>query len=538
MSKILITSLGTGVAKKGQYNSARYKIEDKIYEERFIAKALYNHIKFDRIFMIGTCRSMWDVVYEAFGGKDEDLQFKLYDKQEKGSLEKSDLQVIETAWNENFGIKGSKTFIVDYGLNDNQLWNNFETYLQIADYIENGDEIYLDITHSFRSLSLMSYIMLDFVKSMRQKQFTVEAIYYGMFEYVHEPSNTEKITPIINLKILFEISEWIKAISVFKNYGRAELVAERLNVSYGADEVSKYFARFSEAVSIANLSAIKSYVNRMKNKLSDFERSDSVIMKLVSKDLISFIKRMDKNGMSDFQLEMAKWLCENKNYAMSYIALAESVVSKICEIEGIGLEEKEDRNKAKKILHNQAKYKKLLDAYLTPNRIRNGIAHQLSNRKDSTINDINNLQHSIINIEKNLAILKRYGDTPNFYLFFSHSLTETQIKEIKTIFKCSKIIPLPSNLQELWSNIRPEGNLASILTKFQNYLGTNSKAGDYVLVEGDFGATFAIVDWCIANGRIPVYATTERIAEEERKKNGTVKLVHTFKHVMFRKYSL
>ncbi len=408
MSKILITSLGTGVKVKEEsgYRLAKYEIDGKLYEEKIIAKALYSHVKFDKIFMIGTSKSMWDAVYEAFGGKDEEMQLELYDKQKRGEIVENNLNLITSLWKDDFGMAESKTFIVNYGLNDKQLWNNFEIYLNIAEYIEDGDEIYLDITHSFRSLAIMSYIMLDFVKSMQQKEFTVKAIYYGMFEYIHEPSNTENITPVINLKILFEISGWIKAISAFKNYGRVELVAENFREKYGTkNEITKYFDRFSEGISIANLAAIKSYVDRVKNKLSIFDEINFPIMKLVSKDLIDFIKRMDKKNLSDFQLEMAKWFCENKNYAMSYIALAESVVSMVCEREGVGLESEKDRDKAKQYLHNRKEYKSLLSKYKTPNRVRNNIAHQLSERKGSAISDIENLEKRIKAIEKEFKIL-------------------------------------------------------------------------------------------------------------------------------------
>ena len=57
MSKILITSIGTGKKEDGGYKTAKYKIDDKLYEESIIAKALYNHVHFDKIFMLGTSRS-------------------------------------------------------------------------------------------------------------------------------------------------------------------------------------------------------------------------------------------------------------------------------------------------------------------------------------------------------------------------------------------------------------------------------------------------------------------------------------------------
>ncbi len=124
---------------------------------------------------------------------------------------------------------------------------------------------------------------------------------------------------------------------------------------------------------------------------------------------------------------------------------------------------------------------------------------------------------------------------PDFYLLFSHNLTDTQIEEIKTVLKCQKIIPLPKQLQKIWSNIPPTGDIAPIVTEFIRYLSTSSKPDDYILIEGDFGMTFVAANWCLANGRIPVYATTKREARGEVV-NGFTKMTHYFKHVIFRKY--
>ncbi len=125
---------------------------------------------------------------------------------------------------------------------------------------------------------------------------------------------------------------------------------------------------------------------------------------------------------------------------------------------------------------------------------------------------------------------------PDLYLLFSHNLTNVQIEEAKTVLKVNKIIPLPGYLQEIWSDITPTGDIVPIADRFIRYLRSSSK-GDYILVEGDFGMTFSIVSWCIANNRIPLYATTKRAARGEIV-NGFTKMTHYFKHVKFRKYQV
>ena len=123
-----------------------------------------------------------------------------------------------------------------------------------------------------------------------------------------------------------------------------------------------------------------------------------------------------------------------------------------------------------------------------------------------------------------------------FYLFFSHNLTKEQTNEIKNILNCQQIVALPKDLQELWSNI-PAGtdSLINYLAPFKKYLEHNVKKNDYVLVQGDFGATFIIVNYLKLLGARAVYATTKREVIEKHDVD-TVTKQSVFKHVKFRKY--
>ena len=54
----------------------------------------------------------------------------------------------------------------------------------------------------------MSFVMTQFATTISDKKFKIGGVFYGMFEYSQE--NDGK-TPIIDLKLLLEIQEWIKA---------------------------------------------------------------------------------------------------------------------------------------------------------------------------------------------------------------------------------------------------------------------------------------------------------------------------------------
>lgn len=122
------------------------------------------------------------------------------------------------------------------------------------------------------------------------------------------------------------------------------------------------------------------------------------------------------------------------------------------------------------------------------------------------------------------------------FLIFNHKLTDEQKSSAFHTLKVDEIIYLPDDLQEIWSNIPPEGDLTEEIKKVINWLNGNSSKGDYVLVQGDFGATFYLVDYSLKMGLIPVYATSKRTVLEEKDEHGVTKKVSIFKHVEFRRY--
>ncbi|KIM06208.1 MAG: hypothetical protein KU38_13405 [Sulfurovum sp. FS08-3] len=375
--KILISSLGTGQKKDGGYRKAKYQLDNKnIVETTFISKALKEFLKIDDIFLVGTNGSIWDSCYREFGGKDEDIELELLDKIDKKTLIENDLMIVNQQMGNN-----SKCFLIDYGLNEDELWSNFYKYIQILDYIKDGDIVYLDISHAFRSLALMSFLMVQFGFGVKNKKFTIGGIYYGMLEVADE---NKGVTPIVDLKIFYDLMEWIKAIDAFKNYGHADLLVKLFEKESDLDHQEKeIFNMFDLNLSLANMSALQKFIENAKRILPILEQHNNPIIKLISPDIVAFVKRMDVKQQSKFQFELASWFYENKNYALTYTVLVEAMVTKECEIKSLDSTNKEHREASKKDLwNNKTKpYKKIVG-------IRNDIAHQ---RKSDNINTKKNV---------------------------------------------------------------------------------------------------------------------------------------------------
>ena len=63
-----------------------------------------------------------------------------------------------------------------------------------------------------------------------------------------------------------------------------------------------------------------------------------------------------------------------------------------------------------------------------------------------------------------------------------------------------------------------------------------AQAGDVLIVQGEFGATFMIVEYALKKGLVPVHAVTKRVAQESRA-GEIVRRQYIFEHVCFRKYT-
>jgi len=118
------------------------------------------------------------------------------------------------------------------------------------------------------------------------------------------------------------------------------------------------------------------------------------------------------------------------------------------------------------------------------------------------------------------------------FLLFSHTIIPTQKSYAKDILRASEFVTLPKELQILFSNVPPElEDLKDYAKPIIEFLNINASKGDYVLIQGDFGLSFLVVEFCKNNNLIPIYATTKRVAYE---KDGVK--VSRFEFVRFRKY--
>ncbi len=401
MAKILITSVGTGDIKKdsdSDYVETRYNLEGKEYQNTLTSQVIVEHYGIDKIIFIGTSGSMWDNLYLKYGGEDENYMDKLTQLKKSGDLGRNDLSLFLDQVNLYLQSKGSQVFLLEYNSDNKteEIWENFELLLQIKAYIGEGDEVYLDMTHGFRYLPILNIFMLESLKSLQPDRFTIKAILYGL--YAGDRSE------IIDFKIFFDLLEWIKAINHFKHYADGWSLAKLLDKE--DREASNVLVQFSNTFHIANMHALWGFMKDINTKLKKLQKSDSKIIQLLSDELEVLAQRFDQKRQSDFQFALAKWLYESKNYALSYIALYEAVITKSCELsKAKDCNDYHTREGAKRSIGDDKYGKYFYTKYDDSiSQIRNAIVHQNSDRREKYTQDIERLGRFLEYFEGYFAI--------------------------------------------------------------------------------------------------------------------------------------
>lgn len=118
------------------------------------------------------------------------------------------------------------------------------------------------------------------------------------------------------------------------------------------------------------------------------------------------------------------------------------------------------------------------------------------------------------------------------FALFSHTVLEDQKKELKERYSCEEVVYLPKELQVLWSNVEVDSNHSE---KFSKFLEENSTKEDLVIIQGEWGLVYKMINFAKKIGLIPIYSFSRRVSTE-KVENGTVVKTSCFKHIEYKEY--
>ena len=348
--RVLITSIGGGKTEDKDGVKILKKYEETIYGikkengEFYMEKTSYmplvieNTYNIDETIIIGTTGSMWDNLYDIYWKKfkqdkikDEKFKQSLIDVQVTSNRETPVDKINIDKFNQEF-IGKVKGIVIKYGVSPKEISKNFDLIIKLQEEFNDVDEyeVFLDITHSFRSMSFWMFLIMNYLTDVSNKNIKIAGITYGMFE-----AKKDNITPIVILKPFLDILNWIKGASELKQYGNSYYILEKSNNNSISKNIKDELENFSNTM---NMNYINSLLESIKNlkKLdtqNELDKINGPAKHIVPNILKEFIKDFDLKEKDDnkrsylLQATLAKWHCNQKRYAMSAINISEAIVT-------------------------------------------------------------------------------------------------------------------------------------------------------------------------------------------------------------------
>ena len=405
---VLISFLGTGPLESKEkriYKTVKYSIQgDELGEFPFVTAALKKYYHIDKILLIGTPHSMWEEVYRWFSNDsakefDENIWVDIAEACEKADY-KSELSFPHQERVEETLGPGSKVVLIKYGINEQEIMENTNIILGLQQYLDNGDNLIVDITHSFRSLPMFMMNLLIYLRNVSQKNITISHIHYGMFEMSKELG----FTPIIDIRSMMDVNDWITGAYSFSEYGNAYKISKLIESE--DKSVSTLLDEFSNLMNLNHLYAIKNISQRLsaiKSKQYLTRLPELTINPIVETFINTF--QVKGNNHALFQLKVARWQLDHRKFAQAMLTINEAMITYVCEQNQLAQDDYDNREFAKMALKYRPEARtlkcdrELKQIYKRLQPLRNSTAHSLETCKNVQ-NMLKILEESVSKLEE------------------------------------------------------------------------------------------------------------------------------------------
>lgn len=235
MTTTQISFLGRATA--GQYREANYRFPDGHVEtDAFFGLALGRVKRPERMVVLGTSGSMWDVFIEHFnpGAVAEEQRLALMEAAQAGKVGPEMLQEMEPLVSEALGLE-CRLRLMPYGADEGEQQAILAT---LAEAVAPEERVVLDVTHGLRHLPMLGFLSALYLRSVRGN--AIDGIYYGALDMTGQPPAEAGQTPVLRLEGLLDIADWIQNLHLFDERGDFGAFADSLSgAGLGDDAVEE-----------------------------------------------------------------------------------------------------------------------------------------------------------------------------------------------------------------------------------------------------------------------------------------------------------
>lgn len=230
------------------------------------------------------------------------------------------------------------------------LW---EIFGKLTEHLSEKDEVIFDITHSFRTLPLLSFLAASYLRVARN--VTIKGIYYGAWE-ARKPqpppdnpfsSSPTDHSPVFDLTPFVKLLDWTTATDQFIKTGDAESLSELIQSTdskQGLNDLALSLNKIALGLNtLRPLSVMEESANlSRKIRAAESEIQSDVpqlipLLKRIEKDYSQFslalpridLSRTNRTRLTN-QLRMVEWYEKRGRWVHALSLARESIVSLVC----------------------------------------------------------------------------------------------------------------------------------------------------------------------------------------------------------------
>ena len=231
------------------------------------------------------------------------------------------------------------------GKNEDEIWDIFDTIISDEKgFIQEGDELYFDLTHGFRYLPMLVLVLGNYSKFLKNTNKC--SITYGNFEM-----REHDVAPIIDLLPLAALQDWTNAVADYLENGYAEKLQQLGNDMLRPILRNREKMTEEETQDVQNVKGLVDNINTMALERQTCrgisvmgsrcvklvrERIDSIQQSVISA-FTPLIRKID-DSLMNFDPETnvfntfaaAKWCFDNHQYQAATTFIEEGIITFFC----------------------------------------------------------------------------------------------------------------------------------------------------------------------------------------------------------------
>lgn len=313
----LISFLGKGKDDINTgYRNGKYDFGNgSIHCVPYFGLALHEHLKPDRLILVGTAGSMWDVFFlNQQDSNDNSLDNALINAVYNQCVTEDMLTPQQQRLTEKLATPVECLLIPFACTVEEQV----AVLTRLASTVAEKETICLDVTHGFRHLPMLAMVAARYLTHVADAN--ISGIYYGAMEM----TKPDGLTPVLRLDGMLQMLDWVDALATYKkdgDYGAFEklLIKDGLPDDKG-NELGRaaYFERTN------NLLEARKRLTGIFSAVESHTGSLAKLFQETLKDRINWFRRQTRH---EWELSLADAYLSRGDYLRATIFLYEAFVS-------------------------------------------------------------------------------------------------------------------------------------------------------------------------------------------------------------------